>query len=71
VKHVVSAAELLGFLHGHDVPGIFDDAEQARISSLIATDLALSTFCNVEAPAAKGDALFHCHDRVGKPERIF
>ena len=70
VQDVVSAAELLGLLDGHDVARVFDHTQQRLIAPRVSAHLALTAFCNVEATSAECDVLLYRDDGVGKPCRI-
>jgi hypothetical protein len=67
---VISAAELLGLLDGHDVARVLDHTEQSGIAPLVLANLALAAFCHVEATPAERYALLHGDDRVCQPDRV-
>jgi hypothetical protein len=71
VEYVIATLELLGFLDGHDVSGILDNADERRVAPGVVADLAFLTDRDIEAAVAKGDAFFHRRDGVRQPERVF
>jgi hypothetical protein len=67
-KHVVEPVELVRALHGDDVAGLLDHADQALVAALVGADAADRLVGEVEADLAKADFLLDLADRVGQGE---
>src|ERR1035437_1316974 len=56
-EHVVTPSELAGPFDGHDVLGLFDDADTGQVATRVQADTALFGFGDVAADAAEADLL--------------
>src|SRR5918999_1729637 len=69
-QYVVAAAELAGLLDRHNVLGLFDHADDVRVTPGVAADPALFGLGHVAADPAELHLVLHFFERVGQPAHV-
>ena len=66
LQHVVQTVELLGLLHGDDVPRLLDDADGCGVATVVAAHVAELALGHVPAATTERDTGLDLDDGVGQ-----